>query len=69
VFLSPNYPIVRFKDSNMFVNRIQIRQKQHEFESVFTIKETKDEEEVFLIEHSVFKKYECEQSPGRIRYL
>jgi hypothetical protein len=60
VFLSPKYPIVRFKDSNMFVNRINLRPKLHEFKSVFTIKEGIAEEQVFLIEHSVFQKYECE---------
>ena len=31
VFLSPNYPIVRFKDTNVFVNRINVRPKVHEF--------------------------------------
>lgn len=53
----------------MFVNRINLRPKQHEFESVFTIKEGVEEEAIFLIEHSVFQKYECEQLPGRVRYL
>lgn len=69
VFLSAQYPIVRFKDTNMFVNRIELRPKKHEFTSVFTLKEGKEDEEVFLIDHSVFAKYECEQNPGRINYL
>jgi hypothetical protein len=60
VFLSAQYPIVRFKDTNMFVNRIELKPKKHEFTSVFTLKEGVEDEEVFLIDHSVFAKYECE---------
>lgn len=54
VVLSPNYPIVRFKDSNSFVNRIELKPKIHEFESVFALKEGAEDEELFLIDHSVF---------------
>jgi hypothetical protein len=54
---------VRFKDTNVFLNRINLRPKIHEFSSVFTLKDTRDDEELFMIEHSIFSKYECEQRP------
>ena len=60
VILSPNYPIVRFKETNTFINRIEIKPKIHEFESVFALKEGIEDEELFLIDHSVFSKYEIE---------
>jgi hypothetical protein len=60
VFLSPRYPIVRFKDTNVFLNRITVHPKVHLFESVFTLKAEYQEEELFLIEHSAFQKYEIE---------
>jgi hypothetical protein len=31
VFLNPRYPIFRFKDTNVFLNRVMIRPKVHEF--------------------------------------
>lgn len=60
VFLSPSYQIVRFKDSNVFVNRITVSHKKHVFDSVFVLKDGAEDEELFLIDHSVFAKYECE---------
>jgi hypothetical protein len=69
VFLSPNYPTVRFKETNVFLNRVVIKPKIHEFESVFTLKEGLEDEELFLIDHSVFAKYEVEQMPQRTRLL
>ena len=60
VFLSPNYEAVRFKETNVFLNRIILKPKIHEFESVFTLKEGLEDEELFLIDHSVFAKYEVE---------
>jgi hypothetical protein len=38
-FISPRYPVVRFKNTNVFMNRITIKPKIHQFESVFTIAE------------------------------
>lgn len=63
VFLSPNYPTVRFKGTHVFTNRVVVKPKVHEFESVFTLKDAVGDEEVFLIDHSVFARYECEQMP------
>ena len=60
VFLSPNYDVVRFKDSSVFLNRITVQAKDHQFDSAFTLKEGNGDEEVFLIEHSIFSKYEQE---------
>jgi hypothetical protein len=44
----------------VFLNRIKIEPKVHEFESVFTLKEGVEDEELFLIDHSVFARYETE---------
>ena len=41
----------------------------HEFEAVFTLKEGVEDEELFLIDHSVFARYEVEQMPARTRLL
>ena len=65
VFLNPRYPIFRFKDTNVFLNRLNIKPKIHEFESVFTLKEGAEDDELFLIDCSVFKNYEIEQLPQR----
>jgi hypothetical protein len=54
VFLSPKYPVVRFKNTNVFLNRITVRPKEHQFQSVFTLKEKKEDQAIFLIDHSVF---------------
>ena len=65
IFLSPKYPCIRFKGTNIFLNRIKVRPKVHEFENVFTLKEGVEDEELFLIDHSVFARYEVEQMPAR----
>jgi len=68
-FLSPRYPIVRFKDTQVFLNRVHIEPKVHEFENVFTLKEGAEDEELFLIDHSVFARYEVEQLPDRSKMI
>ena len=60
VFLSPNYPVVKFKATSVVLNRVVVKPKVHEFESVFTLKEGVEDEELFLLDHSVFAKYEME---------
>ena len=64
-FLSPRYPVVRFRGTNIFLNRVLVKPKVHKFESVFVMKATEEEEELFLIDHSVFNRYEVEQMPKR----
>ena len=68
-FLSPRHPIVRFKDTNVFLNRVEVKPKIHEFESVFTMKEGAEDEELFLIDHSVFSRFEIEQMPHRSAFI
>ena len=60
MFLSPNYPVVKFKKTAIALNRVIVKPKIHEFESVFTLKEGVEDEELFLLDHSVFAKYEVE---------
>merc|ERR1711957_218654 len=67
--LSPNYNIVRFKQTNVFLNRITIQAKIHQFDSAFTLKEGEEDEELFLIDHSVFDRYECEQPGYRTKLM
>ena len=68
-FLSPHYSICRFKETNVFLNVIHIESKIHRFDSVFTLSEGFEDEEVFLIDHSVFAKYQIEQLPQRTRLM
>jgi hypothetical protein len=64
-FISPRYEIVRFKNTNVFLNRVKVVYVKQEFETVFVAKKYAEEEELFMIEHSVFKRYEGEQIPKR----
>lgn len=52
--------MVRFKETNVFLNRIILKPKKHVFDTVFVLKEGFEDEELFLIDHSVFSKYEVE---------
>ena len=57
--------MVRFRGTNVFLNRVLVKPKVHKFESVFVMKATEEEEELFLIDHSVFNRFEIEQMPKR----
>jgi hypothetical protein len=49
----------------VLLNRIKVEPKIHEFETVFMLKEGVEDEELFLIDHSVFARFETEQLPHR----
>jgi hypothetical protein len=68
-FLSPKYEVVRFKDTNVLLNRVEIKSKVHVFESAFVIKDGQEDEELFLIDHSIFNRYEVEQMPKRTELI
>lgn len=57
IVLSPTYQIVKFKETNVFMNRIQVQPENTEFDTVHVIKGTGDEEVVFIKDRSVFKDY------------
>ena len=60
IFLSPNYDVCRFKNTNIFLNRILVKPSIDEFSAVHLIKGTEDEEAVFMKDRSVFKDFKDE---------
>ena len=57
IFLSPNYEVVRFKSTNIFLNRIYIFKRLEDIETVHMAKAGDEIEEVFMKDRSVFKEY------------
>jgi len=57
IFLSPNYEVVRFKTTNVFLNRIEVSKRLEDFEYVHEAKDGEEEEAVFMKDRSVFKDY------------
>jgi hypothetical protein len=68
VFLSPNYPIVRFKHSNVFLNRLTVK-KRPIMLTKFAQKRGKKDEEIFTLPYSIFNRWEKEEEPGRTPLL
>ena len=57
MFLSPHYEVVRFKKTNIFLNRIFITKRLEDVETVHTAKAIDEDEPVFIKDRSVFKLY------------
>ena len=58
IFLSPNYEVVRFKKTNIFLNRILVIKRLEDMtETVHVAKAIDDEEPQFMKNRSVFKNY------------
>ena len=57
IFLSPNYEVVRFKSTNIFLNRIEVSRRLVDIETVHIAKGVDDVEPVFMKDRSVFKDY------------
>ena len=57
IFLSPNYEVVRFKSTNVFLNRIEVTRRLMDIETVHIARNDDDIEPVFMKERSVFKDY------------
>jgi len=58
MFLSPKYEVVRFKKTNVFLNRIYVKARLDDnLDTVFKAKNVAVEEAVFMKDRSVFKDY------------
>lgn len=57
IFLSPNYEVVRFKSTNIFMNRIVLGRRLLDIETVHIAKDVDDIEPVFMKDRSVFRDY------------
>ena len=58
MFLSPKYEVVRFKKTNIFLNRMHVKPRIEEMNYNVCVAKHKDEEEaVFMKDRSVFKDY------------
>lgn len=60
IFLSPNYDVCRFKNTNIFLNRIYVHPSIEDFKAVHQVKGVEDEEAVFMKDRSVFREYKDE---------
>ena len=59
MFLSPNHEVVRFKTTNAYLNRIQVKPRlQDNLDTVFQAKGIAEEEAAFMKDRSVFAPYE-----------
>ena len=54
IFLSPNYDICRFKTTNIFLNRIEVKPRIMDFDAVYIVKGGDEDEAVFLLSVSAF---------------
>ena len=57
IFLSPNYEVVRFKSTNIFLNRVWVGKRLEDVETVHVAKDADEEEPIFMKDRSVFKDY------------
>lgn len=57
IFLSPNYEVIRFKSTNIFLNRVTVTKRHDDVETVHVAKAVEAEEPVFMKDRSVFKDY------------
>jgi len=55
--LSPNYSILSYKQTNIFLNMIEIKPRIMDFDAVNIVKGGDEEEVVFIKDRSVFKDY------------
>ena len=58
IFLSPRFPVVRFKQTNIYFNRIVVKPRIEEMNyTVHTAKARAEEEDIFNKDRSVFRNY------------
>jgi hypothetical protein len=57
IFLSASYDIARFKTTKIFLNRLTVKPRVYDFDTVHTVKGGDDEEAVFMKDRSVFKDF------------
>ena len=57
IFLSPNYEVVRFKNTQIFLNRVFVAKRLEDVETVHVAKAGEEEEAVFMKDRSVFRDF------------
>ena len=55
--MSPRYEIVKFKKTNVYLNRIIIKNRLEDIDTVHIAKDALDEEAIFMKDRSVFKDF------------
>lgn len=63
IFLSPKYEVVRFKQTQIFLNRIKVNKRLEMIETVFQAKDGEEDEAVFMKDRSVFRDYREDTQP------
>ena len=63
IFLSPKYEIIRFKKTNIYLNRIIVKARQENEEIEVTTAKENVEEAVFMKDRSVFKDFRDDSVP------
>jgi len=57
MFLSPRFEIVRFKQTNVYLNRIEVKPRVAALDMVYVAKQQDEGEDVFMKDRSIFKDY------------
>lgn len=65
IFLSPKYEVVRFKNTNIFLNRVIVKPRQS-LEKFFVKKLESENDGVFMKDRSIFKDF-IESTPTRLK--
>jgi hypothetical protein len=63
IVLSPNFDIVRFKTTNIFLNQLVVRPRVFDFDAVNIVKGGDEEEAVFMKDRSVFRDFKDDNKP------
>ena len=63
IFLSPNYEVVRFKSTQIFLNRILVDKRLEDEDTLHSAKFGNEEEAVFMKDRSVFRDYREDTQP------
>ena len=57
IFLTPHHPVVRFKNTKIFMNKIEVTKRLEDIQTVHQAKDGEDDEAVFMKDRSVFRDY------------
>lgn len=57
IFLSPKYEVVRFKNTNIFLNRIVVKRRIKDLDTVHIARNENADEAVFMKDRSVFRDF------------
>ena len=57
IFLSPAHEVVRFKKTNVYLNRIVVQSRLEDIDTVHIARDAMDEEAIFMKDRSVFGPY------------